>query len=283
MIVVTGAGGQLGSAFLRLLGANARGLERADLDLEDLDAVAPCIGGLSPDLVVNCASYTAVDRAEQEPLKAHAVNALAVERLAAAALASGAGFVTFSTDYVFAGDATSPYVETSPTGPLNVYGATKLEGEGRALAAHPRALVIRTSWLLSATHPNFVATMLRLTARGGARVVDDQVGRPTLVDHLAPAVLAAVKAGARGLLHLAGGGEATWCGLAKEAVALAGRDPGLITPIATAEYPTPARRPRYSVLGSERLADLGLDPLPHYREGLAEVVAGQLRRTPAAR
>ncbi len=279
MILVTGAAGQLGSAFLRLLGDEALGLTRAELDLEDLDAIGPAVTSRRPALVINCAAYTAVDRAEEQPERARTLNARAVERLAAAALVAGAGFVTFSTDYVFSGDAAEPYVESSPTGPLNVYGATKLEGEGRALAAHPRALVVRTSWVLSGTHDNFVTTMLRLAARGGARVVDDQTGRPTLVDDLAPAVMAAVEAGATGLLHLTNQGETTWCALAKEAVALAGHDPATIEPITTSEYPTAAARPRYSVLASERLAWLGLAPLPHHRDGLLPLVASQVARS----
>ncbi len=271
--MVVGAAGQLGSELLRRLGNAAAPLTRADLDLADLDRIEPAVARLAPRVVVNCAAYNDVDRAEAEPEAARVVNALAVERLAAAARRAGAGFVTFSSDYVFDGAASGPYVESSPPRPLNRYGESKLEGERRALAAHPGALVVRTSWVLSRQPPNFAATMLRLSAAGRLRVVDDQVASPTLAADLAPAVLAAIDAGATGLLHLANQGELSRFELAREVVALAGRDPELVAPISTAEFGAAADRPRYATLRSERLERWGLAPMPHYRPALAEAVA----------
>ncbi len=278
MIVVTGAGGQLGTAFRELLGDRGRYLTRDELDLADLDAIGPAIAARTPDLVVNCAAYTAVDRAEDEPDVARTVNALAPERLAAAAREAGAAFVTYSTDYVFRGDAATPYVESSPPDPQSAYGRSKREGEERVLAAHDGALVVRTAWVLSGTHRNFAATMLRLARQGPVDVVDDQTGRPTLVGDLAPATMAAVAAGAAGLLHLTNQGTLTWYRLAREVLELAGMDRGLIRPTTTAQMPRPAPRPAYSVLASERLAELGIPPLPHYRSGLSEAVGGLLAR-----
>ncbi len=189
--------------------------------------------------------------------------------------AAAVPLVTFSSDYVFPGDGDRPYVESDPTDPVNAYGRSKLAGERAALELHPAALVIRTSWVVSATHPNFVATMLRLAGSGEPwQVVDDQVGCPTVAADLAAATLAALEAGASGILHRVNGGATTWYRLAVAAVELGGGDPGLIEPCATADYPTPARRPRYSVLGSERASRLGLPALPAWRDSLPEVVAG---------
>ncbi len=270
---MVGAAGQLGAEMAGLLGDRAAPLTRADLDLADLERIEPMVAGLAPDLVINCAAYNDVDRAEAEPDAARLVNALAVERLAVAARRAGAGFVTLSSDYVFDGTASAPYVESSPPSPVNRYGASKLEGERLALAAHPGALVVRTSWVLSGRPGNFAAAMLRLAAGGPLRVVDDQVGSPTMVSDLAPAVLAAVEAGAAGLLHLTNQGELSRFELAREVLELAGRDPGLVSPVSTAEFGAPADRPRYAKLGSERLPLWELDPLPHYRPGLAKAAA----------
>lgn len=272
MIVVTGAGGQLGTAFRLLLGERATFLTRADLDFTDLDAIGPAVEALAPSAVVNCAAYTAVDAAEGDRETARTVNSLAVERLAAACAAIGARFVTFSTDYVFDGTSPDPYVESSPTGPLSVYGATKLEGERRALAAHPDALVVRTSWVMSGTHANFAATMLRLVRGGDVRVVDDQRGHPTFVSDLAPATLSALDAGATGLLHLTNAGTATWYEVARQVVSIAGFDQERISPCSTAEFPRPAPRPANSVLASERLDALGLAPMPHYAAAMERAV-----------
>lgn len=271
MILVTGGAGQLGTAFRGVL-PEARYVDLEDLDVARLDLLAAALDEMRPSALVNCAAYTAVDRAEQEEALATRVNGDAVGVMAEHAARRRIPFLTFSTDYVFAGDVVEPYVESSPTRPVNAYGRSKLAGERAALAAWPKALVVRTSWLLSGTHPNFVATMLRLAARGPVRVVDDQRGCPTIADDLAAASWAALQAGASGLLHLANSGETTWHALARAAVALAGLDPGRVVPCRTEEYPTPARRPAYSVLGSERRGPLGLPDLPHWEQSLPAVV-----------
>jgi len=276
VILVTGGAGQLGTAFRKVL-PEARYIDLADLDLTDLEGLAAGLKEMRPEAIVNCAAYTAVDRAEQEEAMATTVNGAAVGVMAQHAARHRVPFLTFSTDYVFRGDGEEPYLESSPTDPINAYGRSKLAGEQAALAACSEALVVRTSWLVSGTHPNFVATMLRLAAEREVRVVDNQRGCPTMVDDLAPASWAALRAGASGLLHLTNSGETTWFGFARAAVARAGLDPGRIVPCTTADYPTPARRPAYSVLGSERRGPLGLPDLPHWEASLPAVVEG-LRR-----
>ena len=276
MILVTGGAGQLGTAFRRVV-PEARFVDLGDLDLTRGDLLVLALAEMRPEAIINCAAYTAVDRAEQEEARATEVNGTAVGVMAAYAAVQGIPFLTFSTDYVFPGDGTTPYLESSPTAPLNAYGRSKLTGERAALGIYPNALVVRTSWLVSGTHPNFVATMLRLAREGEVRVVDDQWGCPTMVDDLAPASWAALQAGVNGVLHLTNFGETTWFRLARAAVALAGLDPGRIVPCTTTEYPTAARRPAYSVLGSERRGPLGLPGLPPWDQSLPAVVEG-LRR-----
>jgi dTDP-4-dehydrorhamnose reductase len=201
-----------------------------------------------------------------------------VGRLADATARLGVGLVTFSTDYVFDGGKEMGYVESDPTNPLNVYGTTKLEGERLAIRHNPDALVVRTSWVLSGTHHNFASTMLDLIAKGPVRIVDDQRGRPTLVDDLAQGTMQAVGQGASGLLHLANQGVTTWYGLAREIADIARLDPTRVTPISTEEFPRPAARPHNSVLNSERLETLGVPLLPHYRPSLERAVGHLLAR-----
>jgi len=274
VIVVLGAGGQLGTAFRSML-PDARFVDRSGLDLTDTGAIEGRLASMAPSAVVNCAAYTAVDRAEAEEDLATVVNAEAVAAMARYAAAAGIPLVTYSTDYVFAGDGVAPYLESDPTDPVNAYGRSKLAGERAALRIHPATLVVRTSWVVSATHPNFVATMLRLAGKGEPwRVVDDQQGCPTMVDDLAAATLEALDAGVTGILHRTNTGATTWFALARAVVELAGFDPGLVGPCTTADYPTPARRPAYSVLGSVRAESLGLTALPPWRASLEAVVAG---------
>lgn len=277
--LILGAAGQLGTAFTSLIGpADALCAARSDLDLADGDRIEPFLREHRPEIVINCAAYTAVDRAEREPNLAAAINTEAVRRLSEAATDCGFRFVTFSTDYVFDGSLERPYVESDTPNPVNVYGRTKLEGEQHALATHPSALVIRTSWVISATHRSFVTAMVRLATGKGGRVVDDQHGRPTIASDLAAATLDAIDRGASGLLHLTNGGETTWFDLARTVVRLAGLDPMKIRPCTTDEYPTPARRPRNSILASERISQLGIAPLPDHRSSLPGVIDGLGRR-----
>jgi len=275
MIVVLGANGQLGSAFVRLLGREAIPVTRGDLDLADTGTIVPWLEHLRPDLVINCAAYTAVDQAEKDPDTARRVNATAVGELARGTAAIGARLVTFSTDYVFDGNKGRPYVESDPTSPINVYGSTKEEGERLALEADPQALVIRTSWVMSGTHQNFIRTILRLMHAGPVRVVDDQVGRPTFADDLAAGTMRVLDAGLTGIVHLTNAGQTTWWGLSREIAAMAGLEAEVV-PITTAESGRLATRPADSRLDSERLAAAGVASLPHYRESLERAVRQQL-------
>ncbi|MDJ0663502.1 MAG: dTDP-4-dehydrorhamnose reductase [Acidimicrobiia bacterium] len=272
MIVVTGGSGQLGTAFRRLL-PEAVFPPRRRLDLTVPASSWDVLDDVRPSMIINCAAYTSVDRAEDDEAAATAANGEGVARLVEYCRRRGIGLVTYSTDYVFDGADRRPYVESDPTSPINAYGRSKLIGEGYALE-YENALVIRTSWLLSGSHPNFVATMLRMAGDGETvRVVNDQTGCPTIAADLADASLSAIAAGATGLLHLVNSGEATWFDLAQRAVGLAGMDPRLIQPCSSEEYETRARRPRYSVLGSHRLDDLGVASLPPWEDSLPAVVA----------
>lgn len=275
-MLVTGGSGQLGTAFRKLL-PHADYPTSAELDLSKPERVFEAVSRMSPDAIINCAGYTAVDAAETDEDTALSVNGESVGELARFCAAAGIPFVTYSTDYVFAGTASMPYVESDPTDPINAYGRTKRRGEVLALD-YPSSLVIRTSWVISGTHSNFVATMLRLVPERDLSVVDDQRGCPTVATDLAFASLAALRARASGLLHLTNQGETTWFELARYAVRLGGLDPARLARCSTADYPLPAPRPAYSVLGSERLDEIGIDPLPHWETSLPGVVAGLLER-----
>lgn len=271
MIVITGGTGQLGGAFRALL-PDAVFPTRAELDLAAPAAVSGRLVALAPTALINCAAYAAVDAAEDEPKLARAVNALSVGKMAEYCAARSIPFVTVSTDFVFDGTSSRPYVESDPTAPLGVYGASKLEGERLALGVNPKALVVRTAWLYSGGPSNFVAAVLRRVAGGTAQVVTDQTGSPTLVDDLAPAILAAMDAEAAGLLHLANAGSATRFEQAVAAVQAAGWDAARVEPCLTTDFPTPATRPAYSVLGSERLTAVGIAPMRAWEEGLVDAV-----------
>lgn len=278
MILLTGATGQVGTALAPRL-AQADELvapTRDEFDLSRPGSVTGVLDGLAPSVIVNLAAWTAVDAAEDHEDEATTVNGTAVGVMARWAAANDAWLVTMSSDYVFDGSGDRPLLEGHPTQPLNTYGRSKLAGEQAALASGV-ALVVRTSWVVSATHPNFVATMLSLLERGvDPKVVDDQHGRPTVADDLAVALADVVRIRPTGLLHLANAGTTTWWGLAREVARSAGMDPGRIAACGTRDFPTPARRPAWSVLGSGRLDELGLDPLPAWRESLPAVVAAQL-------
>ena len=278
--LIVGSTGQLGTAFAGLL-PSADQVDLPEMDLTDLTSIAPFIESQNPSLIINCAAYTAVDAAEDNIDLATVINGHAVAELARVADQLSVPFVTYSTDYVFDGTGTRPYLESDPVSPVNAYGASKLVGEGAALD-YSKSLVVRTSWLVSGTHQNFIATMLRLARKQTLSVVDDQHGRPTIAADLAVATLAALDVGASGILHLANEGPTTWFELARAAVALGGGDPASIQPCTTSEYPTRAKRPAYSVLGSERLSTLGIPPLPHWSVSLPDVVRQLLMRDETA-
>jgi dTDP-4-dehydrorhamnose reductase len=276
LILLTGGSGQLGTA-IRSLRHDLVAPSRAEFDLSRPGELSDRLALIRPTAIVNCAAYTAVDRAEDEPDLAMVVNATAVRALAEYAAGAGIPFVTFSTDYVFDGRADSPYVESSPTAPVNAYGRSKEQGERAALAAHPGALVVRSSWVISATHRNFVTTILGRANAGPVNVVSDQLGCPTYAPDLAAATLAAFDTGATGILHLTNQGPTSWYELARTACNLAGIDPNRVRPISSGEYPTRAARPRYSVLGTERLPDLGLSPLRRWDEALESLIGAVSR------
>lgn len=227
---------------------------------------------LKPDAVINCAAYTAVDRAEEEEDTAFAVNATAVGAMAAACREVDARLVTYSTDYVFDGTKPAPYVESDATAPINAYGRTKLAGEQLALSENIDALVIRTSWVMSGTHRNFAAVMLDLIAKGDVSVVADQHGRPTLVDDLVVGTLDALDVGASGIVHMANSGPTTWYELARTIATMGGLDPERVQPCTTADFPTEAARPLNSVLDSDRIGSFGLSPLPDFHGALERAV-----------
>ncbi|MGB7861089.1 MAG: dTDP-4-dehydrorhamnose reductase [Acidimicrobiia bacterium] len=270
--VVLGSRGQLGTAFAKLLGERVRALTKAELDVTDGASVRQFFEDSKPDIVINCTGYTAVDRAEAEVADARALNVSAVRHIAREAARSGSGLITFSTDYVFDGTKATGYVETDDPNPLSVYGLTKLEGERAALSEMPRALVVRTSWLLSATHPNFASAVLHRARSGYTEVVTDQKGRPTFVDDLANAALKASQNGVTGLLHLANQGVTTWYDLAREVVSLAGLDSDLIQPILSSDLQRPAQRPANSVLDSVRITEPGVSQMGDYSESLPFLV-----------
>ncbi len=276
MIVVTGADGQLGTAFRKVLSNDDAFLTRTELDLVDLGSIRATLSALQPSAVINCAAYTAVDAAENEEDLASTVNGHAVGELATYCHDAGARFVTFSTDYVFDGSKEGGYVESDVPNPINAYGRSKLLGERLALEADPDALIIRTSWLLSGTHRNFASTMLRLVAGGDVSVVNDQFGRPTLVDDLALAALEAMAAGLAGVLHLTNSGVTTWFDLARQIADIAGLDSDRVHPCTSAEYPTLAPRPANSILDSERLTN----PMPSSEPSLKTAVHSLLRHCP---
>jgi dTDP-4-dehydrorhamnose reductase len=277
-LLVTGAGGMLGRAVLGAApraGWDAQGLAHAQLDITDERAVREALARTAPAVVINCAAWTDVDGAEADRAGAFAVNATGAGVLARGAAEAGARLVHVSTDYVFDGRGTRPYVESDPTDPQCVYGASKLAGELEVLAASDGHAIVRTAWLFGAGGRNFVDTMLRIADDGAreVRVVTDQLGCPTWTGHLADALLAVARGGASGVLHGAAGGACTWNELAVEVFTLAGRDVRVLAS-SSAEQRRPAPRPPYSVLGSEREQ---APVLPGWREGVRAYLAASGR------
>jgi dTDP-4-dehydrorhamnose reductase len=283
-VLVTGAGGQVGAEVARVLQGRAEvtAHSRATLDLEKPDDIRWSVREAKPDVIVNAGAYTAVDRAEGEEDRAFAVNALAPEVLAAEAKRCGALLVHYSTDYVFDGGKDDPYVETDTPNPLGAYGRTKLEGERAVAASGCRHLILRTSWVYAPHGRNFMLTMLRLAAeRQTLRVVDDQRGAPTSGAQLARATVALLDAAPdrSGIYHATASGVTTWFGFAaaifegrRRLAGEAFRVPHLV-PIATVEYPTPARRPANSILSNAKLEQVFGVRLGDWREGLDEALA----------
>lgn len=277
-VLVFGSNGQVGRALRRRLEDNALAIGRAECDLMTPGSARAIIDAAGCDAVINAAAYTAVDKAQSERAAAHRINADAPAEMASACAARDLPFIHFSTDYVFDGGAHRPYVEEDPTGPLNVYGETKLAGERAVAAAGGAFAVIRLSWVFSPDGSNFVKTMLRLAGeRESLRIVSDQRGKPTPAAGAADAGLAAARAllddrKRAGVYHFAGDEPTTWAGFASAIFGGAGLAVR-VEPIATSDYPTPARRPLYSVLDSARFEKTFGVAAPSWREALAEIVA----------
>lgn len=276
--LVTGAGGQLGRALVQRAPSAAEviGLGSGDLDVADRDAVLATIARVKPDVILNAAAYTAVDLAESEPERARAVNDFGVSHLVAAAEAVRARVVHISTDFVFDGTRSRAYAPDDETAPLGVYGVTKLAGERHL---RPKDLCVRTAWVYDAEGKNFVRTMLRLMGeRAELGVVADQIGSPTSAMDLADAVWGLTSGGHAGLFHFTGSGVASWYDFAvairDEGVALAllDEDAARVTPILTADYPTPAKRPAFSVLDTTKTAQALGKAAPHWRHSLTRVL-----------
>jgi len=277
---VTGANGQLGRALIEAAEEAGHGviaLTRDQLNLEDSD-VEERISALDVDWIAHCAAYTAVDRAEEEPALARKINVFGSAAIARGAARSGARMLYISTDYVFDGAADRPYAVDDPTGPINLYGATKREGEEAVTQLHEGALVVRTSWLMGGDAPNFARTMLSLArTRDELHVVSDQIGRPTWVFELAPALIELLSRDAQGVLHVANEGQATWHEVAEFLLSEArtqGEDLGTLDlrPTSTERYGAAARRPAYSVLDLSRARDAYGVTLPDWRLGLSRAV-----------
>jgi dTDP-4-dehydrorhamnose reductase len=290
-ILVTGGSGQLARALGAAGGPRVSVVGRPRFDFDRPETIAACVREVEPALVINAAAWTAVDLAETEPAAAWRANEAGPAALARLCAAAAIPLIHISTDYVFDGDKGAPYLETDPTGPTGVYGASKLAGEIAVLAAHPSATILRTSWVYAAAGKNFVRTMLALSARQDRlRVVADQRGCPSNADDLAAAVLAVAdrtlngwQPAFAGVFHAAGDGATTWHGLAEAVFAAAGMAERIqVAPITTADYPTAARRPPDSRLDCGKLAAVFGVRLPPWRPSLERTVADILRQTPAA-
>jgi dTDP-4-dehydrorhamnose reductase len=281
-VLITGATGQLARALsiTAPTGCTIAAKSHAQFDITDVRQVSEYIGAERPDILINAAAFTAVDRAESERERAYAINAAAVADLAQQCRSASVRLIHFSTDYVFDGNTDHAWDVDAPTHPINVYGASKLAGEKYILAEENlSALIVRTSWVYSPWGQNFLLTMLRvMRERGAARVVADQIGAPTSALNLARFTWQAAKStDLRGVLHYSDGGTASWyefaVAIAEEASAahVLAQRPNVI-PIASTDYPTAAKRPRFSLLATRSSLDrVGIEQ-PHWREGLREVM-----------
>jgi dTDP-4-dehydrorhamnose reductase len=280
-VLVTGANGQLGWELQQAAKANPNFefifLDRSAMDLSNPDGLLKIIESYAPSAIINTAAYTAVDKAETEKSLAHVINAEAVAELASITKNKNIPFITYSTDYVFSGNAAIPYVTDTQLAPVNYYGKTKADGEQMALAANPDSIIIRTSWVFSSHGNNFVKTMIRLMKeRDSLNIVGDQQGRPTYARDLATAsiqILNALNLGLpiKGIYHFANTGETTWFDFAQKIKELAGLECTL-TPINSDQFPTPAKRPNYSVLDTQKIEkELNLH-IPHWELALSDCI-----------
>ena len=275
-ILITGANGQLGNE-MRRLGAvspnNYLFTDVAELDITNADAVMNSVKAASIDIIVNCAAYTNVDKAESDEATAELINATAVGNLARAMKEVGGTLFHVSTDYVFGSEGNTPRTEDMPLSPLGVYGKTKLHGEQAILESGCKALIFRTAWLYSEFGTNFLKTMLRLTAeREQLNVVFDQVGTPTYAGDLALAIFSIIEAGVypgnEGVYHFSNEGVCSWYDFAVEVAAAAGHTGCRINPCHSSEFPSPVTRPPYSVLDKTKVKNTFDIDIPHWRESM---------------
>lgn len=276
-ILITGANGQLGWELGQLAATYPTFefvlVDRTQLDLSQPQAFDTIIQDIAPDCIINTAAYTAVDKSETEKELAYTINAIAVQALARISKKLAIPFITYSTDYVFDGTATTPYLHTTKVDPVNYYGSTKAAGEALALEANEQSIVIRTSWVFSTHGNNFVKTMLRLMKeKESLNIVADQKGRPTYARDLAKAtmqIIQAIAAGQsiKGIFHFANQGETTWYDFAVKIKQIAGLSCTL-NPIDTEAFPTPAKRPKFSVLDTQKIEALLPSPIPNWETAL---------------
>jgi dTDP-4-dehydrorhamnose reductase len=287
-ILITGRDGQVGGELVPAMASlgNVTATGRAELDLTSDDSIRAVVGAVRPNLIVNAAAYTAVDKSESEPELAQRINADAVATLAAEAKAIGAAMIHYSTDYVFDGAKSTPYVEDDPPNPLGAYGRTKLAGEQALAAGGIPYLILRTSWVYGARGKNFLLTILKLASKKPElRIVADQIGAPTWSHDIATATVTIAKQWVEnadrtqsGIYHLTASGETSWHGFAAEALRLRtssapSKTFAQLIPISTAEYPTPATRPKNSRLNCAKLADVFSVRLPDWNVSLAAVLS----------
>ena len=271
-VLVTGSRGQLGSCLIDMapVAWDVVGVDRDTMDLTDTAALRDLVLSQGPEVIINCAAFTDVDAAETQQEACWDVNVAVPEALASAAPAMGARLIHISTDYVFDGTATSPYAENAPVSGLGVYGRSKAAGEAATLAMDAAATIVRTAWLYAPCGRNFVATVLRLAAAGGAlRIVDDQFGQPTFARDVAGRIVDMIDRNIQpGIYHATNSGQATWFDFASEILRLWGYNNAL-QPISSGELQRPAPRPAFSVLGHEGWRATGLPPLRDWRSALA--------------
>jgi len=270
-VLVTGSAGQLGHDVVELLeqrGVPCRGADLNDFDLTDGEAVMSFVRAYAPDVIVHCAAYTAVDRAESEPETCIRVNGMGTMHLVRAALAVDAKLLFLSTDYVFPGTGTEPWTEDAPCGARNVYGLSKVQGETAVRSLMTRFFILRTSWVFGVHGNNFVRTMLRLGAeREELRVVDDQIGSPTYTRDLARVICDLIPTEKYGIYHVRNEGFLSWAEFARMIMNARGL-PCRIVPVSSEEYPTAARRPLNSRLSAEKLTAAGIAPMPPVEDAL---------------
>lgn len=282
-ILVTGSNGQLGSALVERLtarGDEVFGYDLPDIDITDAESVRSVFEATRPEVVINCAAWTAVDAAEEQEAAALQVNGVGPGVLALACAATGAWLVQVSTDYVFAGDASMPYAEDAEPDPRTAYGRTKLVGEEEVRVRLPDThYIVRTAWLYGLVGSNFVKTMLRLAEeRDELEVVDDQWGQPTYAGDLADQIIALIDVRPpAGTYHATNAGAASWFDFAQEIFRLAGLDPQRVRAVTSAEFVRPAPRPAFSVLGHDRWFEVGMVPMRDWHDALADAMRHGMR------